>query len=69
MWYLALESAQKFQYGEYGTFRRDLGCAQRKFDVSSVQWLASGLFKCAHLETFQIRLVGSGGGAGGFSPP
>ena len=34
-------------------FRRDFGCARKKFEVYSVQWLTSGHFKCAHLETFQ----------------
>ena len=48
-------SLLEIQYGKYGTFRRDLGCARRKFEVCSVQRLASGHFKCAHLETFQIR--------------
>ena len=50
-----LHQNQNPVYGKYGTFRRDLGCARRKFEVCSVQRLASGHFKCAHLETFQIR--------------
>ena len=31
------------------------GAHEKKFEVHSVQWVASVHFKCAHPETFQIK--------------